>query len=94
MSTQLLAAVEEVEFDGEGDAGDGAAELLDQLHGRAHGAAGGEQVVYEKDALAGLDGVLVNLERVGAVLEVVADLLDDLGAGSFFGLRTRERSRR
>ena len=39
----------------------------------AHGAAGREQVVDDEDPLAGLDGVAVDLEGVGAVLERVLD---------------------
>jgi hypothetical protein len=73
---EAVAAFEEVELDGEGEAGDLAAELLDELDGGFHGAAGGEQVVDEDDALAGLDGVEVNLERVGAVFEIVGDAGD------------------
>ena len=70
---EAFAAAEEVEFDGEGEAGDFAAELFDELDGGFHGAAGGEQVVDEQDALAGLDGVEVDFERVGAVFEIVGD---------------------
>ena len=70
------AAFEEVEFDGYGEADDFAAELLDELDGRVHGAAGGEQVVDDDDALAVLDGVEMDFERVGAVLEVVVDAGD------------------
>ena len=50
---ELGAAFEEVEFDGEADAGDFAAELADELDGGLHGAAGGEEVVDDDDALAG-----------------------------------------
>jgi hypothetical protein len=39
----------------------------------ANRAAGGEQVVDDQDSLARPDGVLVDLERVGAVLERVLD---------------------
>jgi len=70
---EAVAAFEEVEFDGEGEAGDFSAELLDQLDGGFHGAAGGEQVVYEDDALAGCDGVEVNLKGIGTVLKVISD---------------------
>ena len=51
---EAVAAFEEVEFDGECEAGDFAAQLLDQLDGRFHGAAGGEQIVDQHHALAGL----------------------------------------
>src|SRR6185437_5272504 len=68
---KLFAALEEVEFDGEAQACDLAAELADQLDGGLHRAAGGEQVIDDDDALAGLNGVEMDLERVAAVLEVV-----------------------
>ena len=58
---EAVAAFEEVELDREAEAGDFSAELLDELDGRFHGAAGGEQVVDEHHALAGLDGVGVDL---------------------------------
>jgi hypothetical protein len=61
---EAVAAFQEVEFDGEGEAGHFAAELFDQLERGLHGAAGGEQVVYEKHALAGLDGVEMDFKRV------------------------------
>jgi hypothetical protein len=78
------AAFEEVELDGEGEAGDLSAELLDELDGGLHGAAGGEQVVDQDDALAGLDGVEVDLQRIRAVLQVVADAGN--GRGQLLGL--------
>ena len=49
----------------------GPAELLDQIGRGARRAAGGEQVVDDQHALPLLHGVLVDLERVGAVLELV-----------------------
>jgi hypothetical protein len=76
---EAISAFEEVEFYGEGEAGDFTAELLDELYGGLHGAAGGEEVVDEDDALAGLDGVHVDLQGVGAVLEVVGDAGDGGG---------------
>lgn len=71
---ELVATLQEVELDREGDARNDAAELLDKLHGCLHRAAGGEQIVDEQDTLAGLDRVEVDFERVRTVLEVVADL--------------------
>src|SRR5215813_3203874 len=68
---ETLAAFEEVEFDSKSQSCDFAAELLNELDRRFHGAAGGEQVVDENNALAGCDGVHVDLERVGAVFEIV-----------------------
>ena len=46
-------------------------ERLDQAGRRRGGAAGGEHVVDDQDPLAGMDGVAVDLELVGAVLELV-----------------------
>ena len=49
------------------------------LIGGCGGAARGEEVVAKQDGLAGLDGVLVEFELVGAVFELVGD------GGSFSG---------
>src|SRR5271155_1146298 len=76
---ELGATVEEGEFDGEGGAGYFAAELLDQLDGGCRSAARGEQIVAKQHGLAGLDGVFVEFELVGAVFELVSD------GGSFPG---------
>ncbi len=70
---EFFAAVEEGEFDGEGEAFDFAAEFLDELGCGRGGAAGGEQVVADDDAVAGGDGVFVDFDRVGAVFEGVGD---------------------
>ena len=81
---EALAAFEEVEFDCEGEAGDFSAELLDELYGGFHGAAGSEEIVYEDDALAGLDGVEMDFKGVGAVLKIVGNAGD--GSGELAGL--------
>src|SRR6476646_3045515 len=81
-SGELRAAVEERKFDGEGGAFDFPAQFFDELCGGERGAAGGEKVVANQHALAGLDGVLVNFERVGSVLERVGHA-DSFG-GKFF----------
>ena len=78
-AVKAVAPLEEVELDGEGEARDVAAELLNEFHGGFHGAAGGEQVVDEDDALAALHGVEMDLEGVGAILEVIADAGDGSG---------------
>src|SRR5689334_8849158 len=69
---EALLAVQEAELDHEG-AGDGpsadAAHELERGFGRA---AGREQVVDEQHALIGLTCVEMDLEPVGAVLELVA----------------------
>ena len=58
---EAIAALQEVELDGKGHAGDLSAQLLDQLDGGLHGASGGQQVVYQHHTLAGGDGVKMNL---------------------------------
>lgn len=73
MLGEALAAAEEIELHSEGEAGDLAAQFFDELDGGFHGAAGGKQVIYQQDALAGLNGIAVDLEGVGAVFEIVSD---------------------
>ena len=65
-----------LDLDQEAEPDDLAAERLDEPAGRGRRAAGGEHVVDDEDPLAGVDGVAVDLELVGAVLEVVL-LADD-----------------
>ena len=81
---EARASVEEVELDGESQADDFSAQLFDELDGGLHGAAGGEEVVDEDDALAGLDGVEMDFEGVGAVFQIVRDASD--GGGKLFRL--------
>jgi hypothetical protein len=78
------AAVEEGEFDEDGDAEDVSAEGLDHVAAGVHGAAGGEEVVDDEAFFAGLDGVFVDFEGVLAVLEVVGE--GEFGGGEFAGL--------
>src|ERR1700722_18801002 len=80
---EFLAAFEEVELDSEAEAGDLSAQLADELDGGLHGASGGEEVVDDDDALAGLDGVEMDLEGVGAEFEGAGDLGG--GCGELFG---------
>src|SRR5919107_3420031 len=74
-----LSALEELELDQGGDAHDLAAEALDEPGRGPGGAAGGEHVVDDQDPLAGDDGVGVQLEGGGAVLERVLLGLDLVG---------------
>src|SRR3954470_9736357 len=57
----FAAAFEGDELDKDGDAGDGAAELRDEIATGLHGAAGGEEIIDDQDALAGDDRVGVHL---------------------------------
>src|SRR3989449_6945916 len=69
---QAAAAAQVGELDHEGAGEHLAAAALDQLDGRRGGAAGGEEVVHDQHSVAGADRVVVDLERVAAVLELVA----------------------
>src|SRR5260370_31743628 len=84
-AAQLLAAVEESELDGEGGAFDCTPELLDEFGGGGGGATGGEQVIANDHALAGLDGVFVDFERVCAVFQGIGHARG-FGGGGFFRL--------
>src|SRR5579863_8484129 len=95
---KAITAFEEVEFDGEGEARDLTTELLHQFYSGFHGAAGGKQVIDKDYALAGLDGIEVNLEHVGAVFEIVGDTsyrggqLTRLADGNEAGVETIRQS--
>src|SRR6185437_1904722 len=75
-SGEPFAPVEEPELDEEGEADDLAPEPLRQLKRGLGGSAGREHVVDDEDLLAGPDGVAVDLEEVGSVLELVFRPLD------------------
>src|SRR5690349_3738674 len=66
------AAAEERELDHERARDDPAAAATDELDGRRSRSARREQVVEHEHAVTMADGVVVNLERVAAVLEIVA----------------------
>ena len=70
--------------------GEGRAESLEKQGRRGCRAAGGEHIVEHKDMLAGRDGVGVDLDRVGAVFEVV--LLGHRGAGKLARLADRNEA--
>lgn len=78
-AVEFGAAFQECEFDGEGSAFDPASEFFDQLGCGSGSSPGGEEIIANNDALAGLDGVFVDFERVGAVFESVGN------AGGFGG---------
>src|SRR5215217_3469207 len=79
MALDQLPALEELQLDQGGDADDLAAEALDEAGRGPGGAAGGEDVVDDQDPLAGGDGVGVQLQGGGAVLELVLLGLDLVG---------------
>src|ERR1700683_2574110 len=68
---ELGAAVEEGELKEDGDACYPGAGALHQVGGGAGGAAGGQDVVDDQDALAGGEGVGQYLDGGGAVFELV-----------------------
>ena len=70
---ELGAAVEEIEFDSEGGAGDFAAKLANQFDCGRGSAAGGKQVVAKKDVLSRFYRVGVDFERIARVFELVGD---------------------
>src|SRR5581483_2562776 len=72
---ELLPAAEKLQLDDEGALDHGAADFRDQLGGRRGGAAGGDQVVGDHHARAGMNRVDVNFQAVGAVLQRVARLV-------------------
>ena len=71
---ELLPPPEEGELHEENEGAHGGSEPLRQLTGRPRRPAGGNHVVHDEDTVSGLEGVLVHLDAVGAVLELVADL--------------------
>ena len=82
--------MEEGQLDGKRGSFDLSAELLDEPRGCCGSAAGGEQVVADNHALAGLHGVFVNLQRVRAIFQLVRDA-GGFG-GQFFRLAHRDES--
>ena len=50
---------------------DFAAETGDHVIDRGHRAAGGKQIIGNQDTLAGLDGIRMDLEGIGAVFEII-----------------------
>src|SRR6266404_1029496 len=75
----------------EGGAFDRTAQLLDEFGGRGGRATGGEEVVADDYALAGLDGVFVDFEGVRAVFQGVGDA-DGFGR-KLLRLSNRDKSR-
>jgi len=70
---KLFAAFEEVELNGESEAGDVSSELLHELYGRLHRPARRQQVVYQDNVLTRLDRVEVNFERVSPILQIIGN---------------------
>src|SRR4029077_2361229 len=69
--TKPLASVEVCELDQDLDADDRCSKPAHEPDRGRGRPAGGQNIIHDQDLLTGLHGVGVNLERVGAVLEVV-----------------------
>src|SRR5579859_1021989 len=67
-----LSSFEKVQLHHKAQAHDLRAQRFSQLHAGIRGAAGGQKVVHDHHALAWFDGIFVDLQSVGAVLELVA----------------------
>ena len=74
MAAEQVATLEVGELDQELDADHLSAELLDQVHDRPGGPAGGDEVVHHQHLLPRGHGVFVHVQDVGAVLQRVPDL--------------------
>src|SRR5258706_6105804 len=70
-AVELLTALQEVQFNQKARPDDVGAAVLEQLAGRGGGTAGRQDVVDQEDLLAMVNGVVVDLEGVGAVFEDV-----------------------
>ena len=68
---ECLARVQELELEDAAKAGNGGAGLLNELSGGADGATGGDEVVHEQHLVTGLEGIGMDLDRIGAVFELI-----------------------
>src|SRR5262245_22836608 len=68
---EAIAASEEGQLNDESARNDAGANFLDELATGFHGATGGQKVIYQEDAVAGLDGVDVDVQFGPAVFEIV-----------------------
>src|SRR5664280_1304023 len=74
LPAEVLQWKYELEFDHKSQATDFCAQRFRHRGGGAGGAAGGQQIVADDNALARLDRILVDLQRVVAVLQFVLPL--------------------
>jgi hypothetical protein len=68
---QLLTPGKEFEFDDKYKANNDTTELLDEIDNCAGGAAGGEEVVGDNDAMAVADSVAMDLKGVLTIFQIV-----------------------
>src|SRR5438552_1934987 len=68
---QFTPAIQKRQFDDRSDADDTGAEVSHERGRCAHRSARGQDVVDDEDAIAGVDGVVVDLQNVLAVFELV-----------------------
>ena len=71
--SDLLRAAQFGQVDDEAGGQDLGADLFEELHRRFRGAAGGDQIVDQNDALAFDQRVLVHFHFIDAVFQRVAD---------------------
>src|SRR5262245_2805126 len=76
VAVELVAAVQESELDDEREADHLTAQSFGKTDGRGRRAAGRDDVVDDQHLLTGRDRVAVDLEEIGAVLELVLLALD------------------
>lgn len=92
VGSEFVAALQEGQFDQDGDADHLSAERFDEAGAGLHRSAGRQDVVDQQDAIAGLDGVGVNLEDIGPVFEGVS--LAASRCGKLSGFADRNEARR
>ena len=73
VAVQVVAAIEVGELDDDSNTRDCAARALDELYGGGQRTAGRDEVIDDQDPVTRLNRVYMDFDRVGAVLELVAD---------------------
>jgi hypothetical protein len=76
MALQPVSPTEFGEFDQESEPGHDTAGLFHQLHLCRSGAASGQEIVVDEHALAGLNGIGMDLQSISAVLQGVLATAD------------------
>src|SRR5690606_40006262 len=79
VAVEPAASAEVIQLDDEGASLHGRPQLLDEAAAGGRGSAGGDEIVHEKHAIAGLEGIDVHLQLGAPVLQVVADALHVVG---------------
>ncbi len=66
--------MQEIELDEKAQRFDFAADFLDEIGNAARGATGGEDVIHDDDALAGLDRIRMHLQPISSIFELIGNL--------------------